>query len=280
MKLHVVIILFNHALWRTLLRWLLPLIAFLRAFSALGATGVFLYLLAGIRPGRFRIPLRRFGRSIVIRGVTSDRWVLNSVLVCEEYRGMAEVDARTIVDAGANIGCATLWFGSKFPAARIVALEPDPENHSLAVQNTTGLPNVSVLQAGLWGCKTRLKVVNPDAWKYALQVEECPDGPISAESVLSILEQTGWEHIDILKMDIEGAETAVFATDVDRWIGKVNVLIIELHQDVAPQCARLLCSALASADFRLSWRGEDLVATRMPLLQHSRDIVQSAVAAD
>lgn len=273
-------ILFNKALRRILLRWLLPLIAFLRAISALGVTGAFLYLLSGVRPGRFRIPLRRFGRSIVIRGVSSDRWVLNSVLICEEYRGMADVDARTIVDAGANIGCATIWFGRQFPAARIVALEPDPENHSLAVQNTSGLPNVRVLQAGLWGRKTRLKVVNPDAWKYALQVEECPDGPIGAESVLSILEQTGWEHIDILKMDIEGAEAAVFATDVDRWIGKVNVLIVELHQDVAPQCARLLCSALASADFRLSWRGEDLVATRMPLLQHSRDIVWSAVAAD
>lgn len=262
------------------MRWLLPLIALLRAISVLGVRGAFLFMLAGIRRGRFRVPLSRYGRSIVIRGVSSDRWVLNSVLICEEYRGMAEVEARTIVDAGANIGCATLWFKQQFPAARIVALEPDPENYSLAVENTCGLPDVTVLPAGLWGFKTHLKVVNPDAWKYALRVEECADGPISAESLVSILEMTGWEHIDILKMDIEGAEASVLATDVHRWIGKVNVLIVELHQDVAPQCSRLLCQALASADFRLSWRGEDLVATRIPLLQHSSSGMRSAAVMD
>ena len=250
------------------MRWLIPLISLLRTAYALGFTGTLQYVLSGIKSGRFRIYIRKFDQTVEIRGCTSDRWVLNTVLVCGEYQGMTNLDARTIVDAGANIGCATIWFKRQYPQAHILALEPDPENFSLTLKNTDGLKNVQVLQAGIWGQKTRLRIMNPDAWKYALRVEECADGPIQAESIVSILERMGWDHIDILKLDVEGAETAVLATDVDRWIQKVNVLIIELHQDVVPECSRLLCAALAKSDFRLSWKGEDLVATRILALQH------------
>ncbi len=252
------------------MRWMIQLVLLLRLFRELGLSGTFGFVFSAIRPGRFRIFCRNLKRTVQIRGCTSDRWVLNSVLVCREYQGMTNLDARTIIDAGSNIGCATIWFKHQYPLASIVALEPDMENYSLAVSNTRGLQNIQVLQAGLWGHRTRLKVSNPDAWKYALRVEECTEGSIEAESVISILDRMGWDHVDILKMDIEGAETSVLAHDVDRWIDKVNVLIIELHQDVVPECSRLLCAALARADFRLSWKGEDLVATRISPLKHQK----------
>lgn len=250
------------------MRYVVSAIGILRAILAFGFVGALTYMLAGLSAGSFRIRLRRFGRSITIRGRTSDRWVLNSVLVCEEYRHINSINAKTIVDAGANIGCATIWFKHQFPQASIVALEPDPENYRLAVENTRGLQDIKILCAGLWGTRARLRIVNPDAWRYALRVEESIDGPIQAESVLSIMEGNGWSHIDILKMDIEGAEASVLAHDVDCWIGRVNVLIIELHQDVVPECGRLLCAALAKRDFKLSWRGEDLVAARITPLAH------------
>ena len=255
------------------MRWVIFFVSCLRGLLVLGLRGSLTFLLAKLRQGRYVVRVRSVDRSIVVRGRTSDLWVLNTVLICEEYRGLSKVDALTIVDAGANIGCASVWFKRQYPCASIIALEPDPENYSMAVQNTCGLTNVHVLEAGLWGRKTRLRVTNPDAWKYSFRVEESPDGPIQAESVISILDRTGWSHIDILKMDIEGAESSVLGADIDLWINRVNVLIIELHQNIVPECGRLLCNALAKGDFRLAWKGEDLVATRIPLLMHppSRD---------
>jgi len=40
---------------------------------------------------------------------------------------------------------------------------------------------------------------------------------------------TGKDRIDILKMDIEGAEADVLGKSADIWLNRVDLLIIELH---------------------------------------------------
>jgi FkbM family methyltransferase len=245
------------------MRFIIKLATVLRILKTLGIRGSVQFLLARLRTGLHSIPVRRLKRSIWVRGRTSDLWVLNTVIACEEYRGFISTPPRTIIDAGANIGCASVYWKSRFPNASIVALEPDPENHSIALKNVEGLADVVVLKAGLWSSRTRLRITNPDAWKYAIRVEECESGGIQSESVESILSSFAWPQVDVLKMDIEGSEVEVLSNNIDGWIHRVNTLIIELHQDIAPGGARALCAALAKEDFRISWRGEDLVATRI-----------------
>jgi len=245
------------------MRFIIRLASVFRLLKTLGLRGSLRFVVASVKDGLHQIPVRRLKRSICVRGRTSDLWVLNTVIACEEYRGFISSAPRTIIDAGANIGCASVYWKSLYPTAKIVALEPDPDNHSMALRNVSGLPDVSVLQAGLWSRRSRLRISNPDAWKYALRVEECESGGIQAESVDSILDAFSWRHVDVLKMDIEGSEVEVLSRNIDGWIHRVNTLIIELHQEIAPGGARALCAALAKEDFRLAWRGEDLVATRI-----------------
>ena len=48
-----------------------------------------------------------------------------------------------IIDAGANIGLASIWFASKFPEARILAIEPEKSNYELLVRNVEPLHHVT-----------------------------------------------------------------------------------------------------------------------------------------
>ncbi|WP_261361958.1 FkbM family methyltransferase [Frigoriglobus tundricola] len=46
----------------------------------------------------------------------------------------------------------------------------------------------------------------------------------------SLIGAAGFPHIDLLKVDVEGAEVELFRT-ADRWIDRVNVICIEFHGD-------------------------------------------------
>jgi predicted O-methyltransferase YrrM len=60
-----------------------------------------------------------------------------------------------VVDAGANIGLASLWFANQYPKAKIVCIEPDPENFRILKENLAASdlrsiqPEISVLHGRL-----------------------------------------------------------------------------------------------------------------------------------
>ena len=75
-----------------------------------------------------------------------------------------------------------------------------------------------------------------------------------------IMRDHGIEFIDVLKMDIEGAEKEVFE-NATPWIDKVGILIVELHERLKPGCSRSFYNA--TNDFDLEWtRGENIFLTR------------------
>ena len=84
-------------------------------------------------------------------------------------------------------------------------------------------------------------------------------GPIRCVSVSGVMRQMGWDRIDLLKMDIEGAEREVFGPGAQEWIHKVGVLVVELHEGFSPGCTVKLFQALQGTSYTLKWRGENLV---------------------
>lgn len=56
-----------------------------------------------------------------------------------------------IIDAGAYIGSASLAFHRLFPRARILALEPDPENLRVLHKNMSEIPEIVPIAAALVG---------------------------------------------------------------------------------------------------------------------------------
>lgn len=70
--------------------------------------------------------------------------------------------------------------------------------------------------------------------------------------------QSGNGNIDILKLDIEGSEADLFASNDTSWIRRVKVFAIELHDRLRPGCSKSFYSALGKFDYHQEVRGENV----------------------
>lgn len=179
---------------------------------------------------------------LLCRAWDADRVTLCHVFGSHDAEPPVEIDPKLIVDAGANVGYVSVYYAHRYPSARIVALEPGDTNLELARRNVAPYANVEVLEAGLWPRDARLKTVEPDAGykSWGIRTEETGSGGVEGISVPTLLERLGEEWIDLLKLDIEGAEIPLF-TDASDWLSRVGVVLIETH---GPESDRVTRAAM------------------------------------
>ena len=156
---------------------------------------------------------------LVLRARTSDVLVAVQILLLDELDVPALRAPQLIVDAGANIGLSAITLASRWPDATIVCLEIDPANLALLRRNTSAWPRIQVVPKGLWRRAARLRVEDETAASWAFRVVEDPNGPIPGIGVTELLAELGRDRIDLMKVDIEGAEHEVFDTDDGRVAG-------------------------------------------------------------
>jgi FkbM family methyltransferase len=235
-------------------------------FGLASAIRLFAYCRAEPFPAGVSLPVRRLGREVVFRGKT-DKGVMSHFFTPNyRIRDSAGNPVRVIVDAGANIGIETLRFRHFHPHARIVAIEPDSGNFSILQRNTRADGKIELLHGGLWSHKCRLHII-PGESAEGFRAEEASGEPqpgdVEAVSIPSIMESFGLDEIDILKLDIEGAEYQVFtAADVESWIRRVKVLIFECPDADRPGTTQAIFQKLAGLDFVCHIHGECLVLIR------------------
>ena len=164
---------------------------------------------------------------IFARAGTPDITTLVNNAVREEY-GAYEPAAPPafMIDAGAYIGDSSAYFASKFPALKIIALEPHPANHALASQNLAPYgTQVTLLNKALASTPGTVMI----SGEHDSAVVGQSGRAVDAVTVPMIMALAGVDSIDILKMDIEGAEADVLDASADQWLGKTGLLIVELH---------------------------------------------------
>jgi FkbM family methyltransferase len=197
-------------------------------------------------------------RTVHLRPGTSDQDVYDQIFRDGEYASIGG-DPRFIIDAGGHIGLATVFLAQRFPGATIAVVEPDPTNLAVLQRNVAGLRNVHVHAGGLWSRKTRLDITNPTADSWAFRLAE--GSGVEAFTVDEIMRHYGAETVDLLKMDIEGAEVEVL-TNAASWIDRVEVLLVELHDRLRPGCRAALDSAIRAELFDERAVGEYVLLTR------------------
>ena len=214
-------------------------------------------------PGQTHIYLRPVSKEVVIRRRTTDLLCLEKVFIADEYNSPFQLSPQVIVDAGANVGMATLFFARQYPQAHVVAIEPESSNFEILKQNCEGIANVTLIRAALWSENRELKIGNPsgEAWAFMVSDEYCSsdNSPrVPAITVPEILHRLNADHIDLLKIDIEGSELELFSNGSEKWLGQVHFIAIELHDRFVPGCSRAFYSALASRQFSQEVRGENV----------------------
>lgn len=190
---------------------------------------------------------------ICLRPGTSDIKVFREIFLFGVYSCKVNITPCVIVDAGANIGLSSIYFATRFESATIYAIEPEATNFIALRQNVDAYGNIKPLQTALWGHDGLLKITDLKENQWAFTVEECaeptPDS-FSSISITSFMQQHGIEKIDILKMDIEGAEREVFSGDCHYWLARVRVIIIELHDWLKPGCSSVFFNAICRYNIR------------------------------
>lgn len=139
--------------------------------------------------------------------------------------------APRILDCGANIGLATLYFKRLYPQARITAYEADPAIHAILAENlrNNGAADVEAVHAAIWKESGRISFACEGADSGAV-AEVAANGWAPQRDVpsLRLRDLLSEGPIDLLKLDIEGAERAVL-TDCAGALRNVQALILELH---------------------------------------------------
>ena len=206
----------------------------------------------------------------LIRRRTSDLKVAQCVLLEKEYQPLVDLAFRQrqlesidyIVDAGANVGYATIFFKKIFSRSACFPIEPDPGNYGLLLENIrlNNLENVFPVRAALWAYATRLITSRTfrDGKEWSINVVETDDdrvGTIQGITVNQVMEDHALPRIDVLKMDIEGAEAFIFSQDAhpEQFLSKVRFLAMEIHEEMEAQDR--IFETLRESEFELSFHG-------------------------
>ena len=204
----------------------------------------------------------RWNTSFRLRPNSTDYDTYEHVFVLKEYDFPIPFEPRLIIDGGANIGLSALYFARRFPEATILAVEPDPANCALLQHNTRDQKRVEAIQAGLWPSSGHLRIKDKSADANAFQVEwsESPTSDsMPAVSIAELLQKSDLQTIDILKLDIEGAEKELFRAGFESWLPNTRLLIVELHDRMVPGCSKALFEAVSKYDFDCETRWENLI---------------------
>ncbi len=137
---------------------------------------------------------------------------------------------RSVVDFGANIGSATLSFSTQFPEASFICVEPNPDNARVLAGNVAFLgARARVLEAAVSDCDGEAEFATTGvAWQGRLEAGGSNTIRVACYSLPTLLERMNLGQIDVLKVDIEGAESKLFASRGEHW-KKVALIIAELH---------------------------------------------------
>lgn len=186
----------------------------------------------GARGDIRRVVFHEAGRRLECFVPDDSLWgaVKDNLILSEYERGgisLREVTG-TVVDAGAHVGLFSLRVAPR--ASKVIALEPHPINYALLRLNLlrNGLANVQPVQEALWHERGEVDLCEgPRSGQGSLELEHGTAHRVSATSLDAVVAESG--PIDLLKLDIEGAEFDVLAGASPETLRQVRSIAAELH---------------------------------------------------
>ena len=180
--------------------------------------------------------------------------------------------APTIVDCGANIGYTSLWYKRQFPAARIVALEPDPVFAGMLRKNLArnGAADVEVVEAAAWIRDGRAPWLSLDVDGSRLVPSSTGGCTVATVDLRRYLDR----EITLLKIDVEGAEFDL-VPHLAPSLARVEQALIECHVLAQQDYSRVagVLDVLRACGFQVAlnsygpWR--DLIRRHQPAPHHA-----------
>ena len=201
--------------------------------------------------------------AIALRTGTTDIATFEQVFIAREYDlSLHSRDPKFIIDGGANVGCASVFFAQRYPNAAVYAIEPENSNYKVLARNAKHYRNITPIEAAIWNEDTFVEIANPLDEKWSFRVQSSSRNSSScvrAVTIASLMDEAGVDRVDILKLDIEGAEIDVFDAKCKEWIDRIDVIVIELHDWIRPGCSSSLLKATEGHRYVQFRKGENTV---------------------
>jgi FkbM family methyltransferase len=173
-----------------------------------------------------------------------------------------------LIDAGANIGASVAFFKARCPNAVVHAYEPDPASFRKLVRNVGSLAGVRLHREAIWTTDGETVLYSSrQGWDSSLIERQGRPVRVACRTLESALREAGLDRVDLVKLDIEGAEFAVLRTP--GVLAGVEALVAELHLDLVPGStvreARNACDGFRVTVTSHSELRKTLVAAREPI---------------
>jgi FkbM family methyltransferase len=202
-----------------------------------------------LRVGRARsltrsLPRRDREFNLHLKGGPSLRLRLDDDVVVVSIFGLGEYnvdlsrlgEVSSLLDLGANVGLASIYLSRWLEARQIVCVEPSPASFRLLQENLRrNLPSATAVNAAI--------VAEPGAYRVAegefpgeTRVE-MGGGTVEGLTVIQLLDRTGIEKVDLMKIDIEGGEIPLFER-AEEWGDRVGAILGEVHPPLTVEQAQ------------------------------------------
>jgi FkbM family methyltransferase len=174
------------------------------------------------------VNLRTFGGDIfVLYEVFADQCYYISDTVLDSKK------VSVIVDCGANVGLTSIYFAGRYPNATIISVEPHPDNFQLLQRNTKSESRIVPVNAAVVGRARETVRFSNDRPSWGNKISENAGVEIRAITLAELVREYALPSIDLLKVDVEGAEEEIFAQG--EFLPSVNCGIIELHDNYSAE---------------------------------------------
>lgn len=248
-------------------------INFVRDCRVLGLQSALKGQLAHFGSGTLRLRVPNVG-DVTLRRGDSDYDNLRQIFVFQEYNiwGQVQVSINSryqeilrvsatplIIDAGANVGFAALWFAKLYPQATIVCVEPDPGNFKALQTNISGLKNVSARNAAI-GANPGFVDLNNAGLSWSCETTRSETGTVPILTIDEIIASVPKATPFIVKVDIEGFEEDLFSENLS-WLDETCAVFIEPHDWMKPhgRSSRTFQQAFGQRSFGMFIRGEHVI---------------------
>ena len=146
-----------------------------------------------------------------------------------------EFTPQTIVDVGANIGAAAIWFHHYYPEADRFVRAVTSGIRLILRGNTKHFANIEVHNVGLFDADQEMTLHVGE--HHAAQSSVLPHHEtgertesIQVRRAASQLETLGIDRISILKLDTEGCEVPILR-DLESWLDRIDAIYVEYHSE-------------------------------------------------
>jgi FkbM family methyltransferase len=207
------------------------------------------------RPYRFRNGAQlRIGRGV-------DHVPIIEVFLRRDYGSVAP--GATVLDLGASTGVFAVYAAATAPGSRIVAYEPMSAAYALLTENVelnrAGVECHHAAVAAVTG-ETELYISGDGLFFPSLIAP--PSGatavPVPTVTLAAIMERNGLDVVDLLKLDVEGAEYEVLYGAPADCLARISEIRMEAHHlDDDRRNAPALGRFLAQAGYRITRQQRD-----------------------